>query len=377
MRALSPQRLLGQLTRHIVVIGNEGIVAARLAAVARGLFPDGLGVPGVVPPVRWRLTRSRDHPGHERQHVDTKSIGDQGRSESAERLTHDDEVRPITDGLDDSVGELAETGGLVIGRKIGSHHVVPVRPQLSLDQMPVPTTVSRTVDQHKGSHASSHLPGQLPTISAGRSSPIIVMTRVNWSPGPRLMSHGDTPARPNRLPRIAGSIGWLEPILVGMSEELVEVVTAAGTTTAIVSRDDVLAGNLWHRTAFVIVRSSTGAVLAHRRAETKRIAPGMWDLGFGGAVHAGESYEAAAARELLEEAGINTPIHFVGNYVYEGSDSREVGRMFETVSDGPFQHPPDEVIESTFVDPADLPEFLASHDFCDAAIHVMVPVLRG
>jgi hypothetical protein len=49
--------------------------------------------------------------------------------------------------------------------------------------------------------------------------------------------------------------------------------------------------------------------------------------------------------------------------------------MFETVSDGPFQHPPDEVIESTFVDPADLTEFLASHDFCDAAIHVMVPVL--
>jgi 8-oxo-dGTP pyrophosphatase MutT (NUDIX family) len=158
-------------------------------------------------------------------------------------------------------------------------------------------------------------------------------------------------------------------------EELVEVVTAAGTTTAIVSRDDVLAGNLWYRTAFVIVRSSTEAVLAHRRAETKRLAPGKWDLGFGGAVHAGESYEVAAARELLEEAGISTPIHFVSDYVYEGADSREVGRLFETVSDGPFRHPPDEVIESTFVDPGDLAEFLAGHDFCDAAIHVMVPVL--
>jgi 8-oxo-dGTP pyrophosphatase MutT (NUDIX family) len=142
-----------------------------------------------------------------------------------------------------------------------------------------------------------------------------------------------------------------------------------------VSRDDVLAGNLWYRTAFVIVRSSTEAVLAHRRAETKRLAPGKWDLGFGGAVHAGESYEVAAARELLEEAGISTPIHFVCDYVYEGADSREVGRLFETVSEGPFRHPPDEVIESTFVDPGDLAEFLAGHDFCDAAIHVMVPVL--
>jgi 8-oxo-dGTP pyrophosphatase MutT (NUDIX family) len=85
----------------------------------------------------------------------------------------------------------------------------------------------------------------------------------------------------------------------------------------------------------------------------------------------------AAARELLEEAGISTPIQFVGDYVYEGADSREVGQLFETVSDGPFHHPPDEVIESTFVDPADLPEFLVSHDFCDAALHVMVPVLGG
>ncbi|MBD0292401.1 MAG: NUDIX domain-containing protein [Jiangellaceae bacterium] len=162
-----------------------------------------------------------------------------------------------------------------------------------------------------------------------------------------------------------------------MPEELVEVVTAAGVTTAVVSRDDVLAQNLWHRTAFVMVRSSTGAVLAHRRAEMKRLAPGKWDLGFGGAVHAGESYEAAAARELEEEAGITTPLWFVGEYVYDGADSREVGQMFETVSDGPFRHPPDEVVESTFVDPVDLDEFLASHDFCDAAIDVMVPVLRG
>jgi hypothetical protein len=129
------------------------------------------------------------------------------------------------------------------------------------------------------------------------------------------------PTAPPPANRWVGS--QLEPILIGVSEELVEVVTAAGKTTAIVSRGDVLAGNLWHRTAFVIVRSSTGAVLAHRRAETKRIAPGKWDLGFGGAVRAGESFEAAAARELLEEAGISTPIHFVGDYVYDGSDSRE------------------------------------------------------
>jgi 8-oxo-dGTP pyrophosphatase MutT (NUDIX family) len=158
-------------------------------------------------------------------------------------------------------------------------------------------------------------------------------------------------------------------------DELVEVVGEDGRVTSIVPRSQVHAQNLWYRTAFVIVRSSDGAILAHRRAETKRLAPGQWDLGFGGAAAVDEAYEIAAARELEEETGLTTPLTFVCDYVYDGAATRERGRLFETTSDGPFRHPPSEVAESKFVRPEALGDFVATHDVCQAALDVMVEVL--
>ena len=159
-------------------------------------------------------------------------------------------------------------------------------------------------------------------------------------------------------------------------QEPVEVVDADDVVIEVVDRAQVRAERLRHRTAFVVVRSTRGQILAHRRAETKSSAPGEWDLGFGGAVAVGESYAVAAARELAEEAGITTSLQLVSDYRYDGADSNEIGQLFETVSDGPFVHPTSEVAESRFVDPADLDHFVATHRLCHAAAEVMVDLLR-
>jgi len=158
--------------------------------------------------------------------------------------------------------------------------------------------------------------------------------------------------------------------------EPVEVVDADDVVIEVVDRAQVRAERLRHRTAFVVVRSSRGQILAHRRAETKSSAPGEWDLGFGGAVAVGETYAAAAARELAEETGITTSLQLVSDYRYDGADSNEIGQLFETVSDGPFVHPASEVAESRFVDPAELDHFVATHRLCHAAAEVMVDLLR-
>ena len=158
--------------------------------------------------------------------------------------------------------------------------------------------------------------------------------------------------------------------------EMIEVVDADDVVVEVVDRVRVRAERLRHRTAFVVVRSTRGEILAHRRALTKRTAPGEWDLGFGGGVAVGESYEHAAARELAEEAGISTPLRLVTAYAYDGADSVEIGRLFETVSDGPFVHPVDEVAETRFVAPDALDHFVATHHVCHAAIDVMVHLLR-
>ena len=162
-----------------------------------------------------------------------------------------------------------------------------------------------------------------------------------------------------------------------MEEELVEVVDADGTVLDVVPRTRIRAENLLHRTVFVIVRSSVGDVLVHRRADWKDLLPGWWDLAFGGAANVGESWDEAAARELAEEAGISTSLDPIGSYRYEDDESREVGRIYATTSDGPFSHPDGEVAESRFLAIADLPEFIEAHQVCQAAIEVTLPVLLG
>ena len=162
-----------------------------------------------------------------------------------------------------------------------------------------------------------------------------------------------------------------------MAEERLEVVDLGGNVLEVVPRSRVRAENLLHRTTFVIVRSSQGDVLVHRRADWKDLLPGWWDIAFGGAVGVGEPWEEAARRELAEEAGIDTPLQELGSYHYDGDESRELGRLYLTVSDGPFSHPDGEVAESRFVPLAELSAFIATHDVCRAALEVALPVLEA
>jgi 8-oxo-dGTP pyrophosphatase MutT (NUDIX family) len=51
-----------------------------------------------------------------------------------------------------------------------------------------------------------------------------------------------------------------------------------------------------------LIRSAEGRVFVHRRAKSRRLAPGIWDI-VGGHIEAGESVEEALAREVREETG--------------------------------------------------------------------------
>jgi 8-oxo-dGTP pyrophosphatase MutT (NUDIX family) len=90
--------------------------------------------------------------------------------------------------------------------------------------------------------------------------------------------------------------------------EMVEEVDSLGTVLRLVTRRQMRAETLWHRAVFIVVRSSSGDVLVHRRADTKDVWPGWWDVAVGGVVSPGESWEVAAQRELAEELGVLLPI---------------------------------------------------------------------
>jgi len=86
--------------------------------------------------------------------------------------------------------------------------------------------------------------------------------------------------------------------------ELIDVVNEQDEVIEVKDKDAVHRDGDLHRAAIIYVVNSSGKVLVHKRAATKKLNPSLWDITVGGHVHSGETYEDAAKRELEEELGI-------------------------------------------------------------------------
>jgi isopentenyl-diphosphate Delta-isomerase len=76
-------------------------------------------------------------------------------------------------------------------------------------------------------------------------------------------------------------------------------------TGALLPRSVAHATGAWHRVAHVCVwRAGDGALLLQRRAASKTVCPGAWDLSAAEHVRPGEDPAAAAVRGLEEELGL-------------------------------------------------------------------------
>lgn len=164
---------------------------------------------------------------------------------------------------------------------------------------------------------------------------------------------------------------------MGNPDELVDVVDAAGLVLGTVTRREMRARNLRHRSVAIAVRSRDGRLLVHRRADDKDIWPGAWDLVVGGVVSAGEEWADAAVRELAEEVGIvgPTPVE-VARGSYDGGGMSEVYVGYEVVWDGPIHFTDGEVAEARWVDGAELDELLATVTFIPDSLEIALPFVR-
>jgi 8-oxo-dGTP pyrophosphatase MutT (NUDIX family) len=150
--------------------------------------------------------------------------------------------------------------------------------------------------------------------------------------------------------------------------ELVEVVDAHGDVEAVVSRAEMRARRLRHRcVAVTVLRPGDGAVLVHRRAGWKDVWPGRWDVAFGGVCGVGEAWEAAAVRELAEEAGIDvTPevLEDAGEIAFEDDDVASVLHGYLLRHGGPFTFVDGEVEEVAWVPRGELVAWAAGRAVC-------------
>lgn len=156
--------------------------------------------------------------------------------------------------------------------------------------------------------------------------------------------------------------------------DLVDIVDENDVVVATVTRAAMRAQNLRHRSVGILVVSSDGRLLAHRRSEAKDVWPGRWDIAAGGVVDAGESYATAARRELAEELGIDgAPLDELGADRFEDSSVRLFARFFRCTWDGPVQFTDGEVAEARWVNWTELAALLAEHPFCPDSIALGLP----
>jgi isopentenyldiphosphate isomerase len=160
-------------------------------------------------------------------------------------------------------------------------------------------------------------------------------------------------------------------------DELVEHVDADGAVIEVVPRSRMRRQNLRHRSVAVIVTNSRGELLVHRRADDKDVFPEWWDLAAGGVVGVGETYAAAAVRELAEELGIEADPVFVTSGHHEDTHAREICHVFRVVHAGPFRFDDGEITEGRFVMPHELAELLDHERFVPGSVRMIGPYIDG
>ena len=158
--------------------------------------------------------------------------------------------------------------------------------------------------------------------------------------------------------------------------EEVEEVDRSGNVIRVISRREMRATTARHRAVFIAVLSSANEVLVHRRALTKDIWPGWWDVAVGGVMAPGESADLAAQRELQEELGIsNIALTPLGTGAYDDVDVRLISASYLCRHDGPFTFSDGEVIESAWVPLHELLDWLGEHQVLPDSRALVLPFL--
>jgi 8-oxo-dGTP pyrophosphatase MutT (NUDIX family) len=133
-------------------------------------------------------------------------------------------------------------------------------------------------------------------------------------------------------------------------DELLDLVDERDRVVGHATRREVRRRRLLHRFAAVLCRDPTGRVYVHRRTDDKDVYPGMYDMFVGGVVGAGETYAAAAARELSEELGIVGPApRFLFRHRYRGAENPSWSEVFEVTWDGPVRLQRSEIAWGAFL----------------------------
>ncbi len=153
------------------------------------------------------------------------------------------------------------------------------------------------------------------------------------------------------------------------SQELVDIVNELNEVIGTATRGEAHEKGYIHRALSVLVIHSSGKILLQQRSKYTKVHPLSWDLSTSEHVLAGESYETAGKRSVLEELGVEVDVRpvsktslqkrkyvFPEKIIYEN----EIVMMLSAVYDGPFKIDPTEVHDVKFFEVSEIEEMINS-----------------
>lgn len=143
--------------------------------------------------------------------------------------------------------------------------------------------------------------------------------------------------------------------------EIFDVVDEADEVTGQATRAEVHAKDLLHRAVHIFAYNKRGDVLLQKRSALKDRHPGVWDSSVSGHLDAGETYEAAALRELDEEMGIReVAIEEIARVRPSEATGWEHVRVFRTRFNGTPCYPAAEIETILWLDVGEVDSWLAA-----------------
>jgi isopentenyldiphosphate isomerase len=158
--------------------------------------------------------------------------------------------------------------------------------------------------------------------------------------------------------------------------ELVDVVDEAGRVVATVSRREMRARRLAHRSVYVLVFDRRGALFVHLRTADKDVYPSHWDVAIGGVLAAGESFDDGARREVREELGVELAPERLFPFRWTDRANDVHGMVYRAEHDGPFRLQPEEIVRGEFVALDEVERRTANAPFCPDGLAALTEYRR-
>jgi isopentenyldiphosphate isomerase len=160
--------------------------------------------------------------------------------------------------------------------------------------------------------------------------------------------------------------------MMNPAEEIVAIVDVHNNVIGAAPRREMRARRLPHRSTYILVFNSQGALYVQKRTMTKDLFPGYYDIASGGVVLAGENYDAGARRELAEELGIHdVPLTHLFDFFYTDEHTQVWGGVFSCVYDGAIILQEEEIDSGAFMAISDILHHAQTAPYTPDSVYVL------